>query len=137
MYRSQTQGMHYRQYPQQLQGFQSPDCSCGHAICLCPVPGSREEHLEQRAGDRSRGKGRTAGSPHRDDKVSGHSRSNAVRPYPVRGSGIPEEALVGVHVQVAAVAGHLVEGVCVVALLPPQALHGTYMMKGNVLLTPD
>ena len=39
------------------------------------------------------------------------------------GSAIPEEALVGMHVQVAVVPRHLVEGLRVVARMLPQTLH--------------
>ena len=111
------------------------ECTCSTAARLRPAPGDGLQRLEdgacrvQRAGSyysnysASEYSGRTAGRPQGDDEVSGHSCSNAVCLHPVRGSGVPEEALVGVHVQVAAVAGHLVEGVRIVARLPPQALH--------------
>ena len=90
-------------------------------VCALYLALERSTSRTEHAG--CRGRGGTAGGPQGDDKVSGHSCSNAVGLHPVRGSGVPEEALVGVHVQVAAVAGHLVKGMRMIARLPPQALH--------------
>lgn len=43
----------------------------------------------------------------------------------MRGCAVPQEALVGVHVQVAAVARHLVQGVMKIARQLPQTLHAS------------
>ena len=43
----------------------------------------------------------------------------------MRGCAVPQEALVGVHVQVAAVARHLVQGVMKIVRQLPQTLHAS------------
>lgn len=73
---------------------------------MSSMPLKKHLALTRCAGVRSRNC--TAGGPRGNDEVSGHGCINAERLHAVRGSRVPEEALVGVHVQVAAVAGHLV-----------------------------